>query len=48
MVRLRAKKLLGGTLRLRDHNVQISGIYIVTQVLDKLIGLGTSKIKASV
>ncbi|ATF08679.1 Mobile element protein [Candidatus Enterovibrio altilux] len=40
---LRAKKLLRGTLHLREHNSQISKIYTMIKSLNKLTKLGMPK-----
>ncbi|ATF09687.1 Mobile element protein [Candidatus Enterovibrio altilux] len=44
----RVKKLLGGTLRLKDHNPQISETYAMIKTLNKLTGLSMPQIKAIV
>ncbi|ATF08956.1 Mobile element protein [Candidatus Enterovibrio altilux] len=42
------KKLLEGTLNLREHNSQISEIYVIIKASNKLTGLRIPKIKAIV
>ncbi|WP_394348998.1 hypothetical protein [Candidatus Enterovibrio altilux] len=42
------KNLLGGTLCLREHNVQISVIYTMIKALHKLTGSSMLKIKVIV
>ncbi|WP_190319697.1 hypothetical protein [Candidatus Enterovibrio altilux] len=44
---VRVKKLLEGTLRLRDHNAQINAAYAIIKFLSKLTRPDMSKIKAS-
>ncbi|ATF08843.1 Mobile element protein [Candidatus Enterovibrio altilux] len=42
------KKLLGGTLNLREHNVQLSETYVMIKILNKLTELGMPNTKAIV
>ncbi len=42
------KKVLGGTLNLRDYNAQIGEAYVIIRVINKLIELGMPKIKVIV
>ncbi len=39
----RVKKLLGGTLSLRDYNAQVGETYAMIKALNKLTGLGMPK-----
>ncbi|MBD1577356.1 IS5/IS1182 family transposase, partial [Vibrio sp. S11_S32] len=40
----RVKKLLGGTLSLRNYNAQVGEAYAMIKALNKLTGLGMPKI----